>query len=40
MRDAYLERAFAEPQRICVIDGDQEVAAIRKQLEVFVITNA
>lgn len=33
VRAAYLERAKAEPQRVCVVDASADVAQIRRQLE-------
>jgi dTMP kinase len=36
VRNAYLERAKAAPQRICVIDADREPAAIRTEVEAIV----
>jgi dTMP kinase len=38
VREAYLERAAAAPQRICVIDADQSLAEIKKRVEEKVIT--
>ncbi len=33
VREAYLERAAAAPQRICVINADQPLAVIKNQIE-------
>jgi dTMP kinase len=33
VREAYLERAAAAPQRICLINADQPLAVIKKQVE-------
>jgi len=38
VREAYLERAAAAPQRICVINADQSLNDIKKQVEDKVIT--
>lgn len=39
VRQAYLERAHANPSRIRVIDGDQSLDNIRKELEQIVLTD-
>lgn len=39
VRQAYLERAHANPSRIRVIDGDQSLDNIRKELELIVLTD-
>lgn len=39
VRDAYLERAAAAPQRIRVIDADQPLALIKKLIEETVLSN-
>ena len=38
VREAYLERAAAAPQRICVINADQSLGDIKKQVENKVLT--
>lgn len=38
VREAYLERAAAAPKRICVINADQSLSDIKKQVEDKVIT--
>lgn len=39
VRQAYLERAAAEPRRICVINADQPLDVIKKQVEKALVTN-
>lgn len=39
VRDAYLERAMEAPSRICVINADQPLEDIKKQVEEVVLTH-